>query len=225
MRRRPVPELTLYAAAGAAIWIGEFHRKDIIHLAFGSPLLLIVFFYILAELPGRFVRIATRTLAFSAVSLALFDLVLVTVAPRPLQTRVGTLKTLSPTGTVRFLMTHVAAGEEIFVYPYRPSYYFITGTTNPTPYSFLIYGYNTKAQFQEVISTLETRKIKYVSWDTTYNAKVAPHESLPKDPREFIFERYLQCRYKVIQDDHGERVMQRRDETEISENQCGGDPM
>ena len=228
LRKPLAPEVSLYAVAGVAIWLGEYQRRDIPHLVSGSPLLLILCIYLLAEARNRVVRIMARTIEFSALCLALFNLLIVTVVAHPFQTRVGVINTLSPTANVSFLMSHVPAGEEIFVYPYKSDYYFVSGTKNPTHYSFLLYNNNLKSQFQDVIATLERRKIKYVVWDTTFITGIGSTAfpgMRPTNPSQYIFEPYLQCHYRAVQKDHGEWVMVRKSDSEIFANQCSAMPM
>ena len=43
------PTIVLYCFCGWALWLSEFHRKDIFHLVVGSPLLIIICIYFLAE--------------------------------------------------------------------------------------------------------------------------------------------------------------------------------
>ncbi len=111
-----------------------------------------------------------------------------------------------------FLEKHVAPGEEIFAYPYCPRYYFLSSTTNPTPYSILVYNYNTPSQFQEVIRILEQHKVRYVLWDRNLaqvTAAVFPASTrLP--PGGFIIEPYLESHYKLVQVVDGFRIMERK---------------
>ena len=82
-------------------------------------------------------------------------------------------------------------------------YYFLTDTENPTRYSILVYRYNTSSQYQEVVQTLEQRKVKYAVWDTNYITKPAPTQS-------FIIEPYLESHYKIIWAKDGIRIMERK---------------
>ena len=47
-------------------------------------------------------------------------------------------------------------------------YYFLSATTNPTRYGALIYDFNTPSQFEEVVTVLEQRRVKYVVWNTEF---------------------------------------------------------
>ena len=114
----------------------------------------------------------------------------------------------------KYLDSHVASGEEIFAYPYIPKYYFLGSTTNPTPYSILIYNYNSPSQFQEVVRILEQRKVRYVIWDVNFarlTATVFPGSEQPP-PGGYIIEPYLESHYKVVQIVDGTRIMERKSE-------------
>lgn len=206
------PDVLLYWLSGAALWLSELHRKDMTHLVFGSPLLIILCIHFLG---GYRVKIATLTLqvfSISAVCLAVFNLLCLLLAAHPITTRVGSIKTFRQVPVLAFLERHVAPGEEIFAYPYCPKYYFLSSTTNPTPFSILIYNYNTPSQFQEVTRILEQRKVKYVLWDKNLEqvtAEVFP-ASTQLPPGGLIVEPYLESHYQLVQVVDGFRIMERR---------------
>jgi hypothetical protein len=106
----------------------------------------------------------------------------------------------------------VAPGAEIFVYPYAPRYYFLSSATNPTPYSILVYNYNTPSQFQEAVRILEQHKVKYVLWDSGFTqatTDVFPGAAvLP--PGGLIVEPYLEAHYKQVDVAGGVRIMERQ---------------
>ena len=53
-----------------------------------------------------------------------------------------------------YLAAHTRPGEEIFVYPYGPSYYYLTATSNPDPLRFYAAGAPTRLeQFQEALNS------------------------------------------------------------------------
>src|SRR6185437_11658179 len=110
-----------------------------------------------------------------------------------------------------YLDEHVAPGDEIFAYPYCPRYYFLSSTTNPTPYSILVYNYNTPSQFQDVVRILEQHKVKYVLWDSNFaqaTVDVFPGSTQPP-PGGFIVEPYLESHYTLVQVVGGIRIMER----------------
>ena len=149
------PEVLLYWLCGGAMWIAELHRKDMTHLIFGSPLLIILCVYFLAEYREAIAGSALQLLSISAACLAGFNLLVTLLAAHPIITRVGTVYTFRELPGLKYLETHTSRGDEIFAYPYCPRYYFLSDTTNPTPYFILTYNYNTPSQFQEVVRILD----------------------------------------------------------------------
>jgi 4-amino-4-deoxy-L-arabinose transferase-like glycosyltransferase len=210
--RTLTPEIVLYLLCGFALWISEIHRMDIGHLAFGAPLLIILCIYLLDEIQSKYSDNVLKLIAISTVWLAGFNFIGVLTA-HSVTTRVGSVAVFRDSPALSFLNTHVAANDEIYVYPYAPSYYFLSATTNPTPYSLLLYNYNTSSEFQEVIGILDRRRVKYVIWDTpilAYTAVSFPGAQ-PKSPKDLIMEPYLESHYKMVSEDHGIRVMERKE--------------
>lgn len=74
MRSFMTPEIALYWICGVALWLAEYHRKDIYHLVCGSPLLLILCVFYLLEYGGKISDVALQILAVTATSLAVFNL-------------------------------------------------------------------------------------------------------------------------------------------------------
>jgi 4-amino-4-deoxy-L-arabinose transferase-like glycosyltransferase len=209
------PILLLYWLCGWALWFSEFHRKDIEHLVFGSPLLILLCIHALTESQRRFANIALQVLAISAVCLAAFNCcVVISLGAHASDTRVGRVAVTGQAEALKLLDEHLAPGEEVFVYPYCPACYFISATVNPTRYSFLQYNYNTTAQFQEVVGVLDRRRVKYVVWDTTFAARAAENfpGMQPRKPCDLIVEPYLESRYKVAEEINGIRLMERKSE-------------
>ena len=136
------PEIALYWLAGSALWLSELHRKDISHLVFGSPLLLILCVYYLQKKPNKGFGLALQALSISAVCLSGAALIVALVA-RPMQTRAGQVHIAAYDPAITAIEEHVPPGGDIFIYPYPPMDYFLSGTTNPTRYSLLVYKYNT----------------------------------------------------------------------------------
>jgi hypothetical protein len=205
------PEILLYWLCGSALWLSEIHRQDIAHLVVGSPLLIVLCVYFLAEYRAKIAELGLQFLAISAGALATVNLFIVLCA-HSVPTRVGTIATFKHDAALAFLDNHVAPGTEIFVYPACPMYYFLSATANPTPYSLLIYNYNTAAQFQEVIRVLDQHKVRYVVWDTKFETKEASYfsASFNKPAGGQLMEPYLQSHYRLVRDFDGMTIMERK---------------
>ena len=155
------PAVSLYWLCGSALWISEFHHKDMTHLAFGSPLLIILCVYYLEQYRTKIADLALQAVAICAACLLAFNFFLV-LSARSAMTRVGPVAMFKSNPALASLQDKVAPGEEIFAYPYIPIYYFLSATTNPTRYSAMMYHFNTPSQFEEVVRVLDHRRVRYV---------------------------------------------------------------
>ena len=205
------PEILLYWLCGWALWLSEFHRRDIAHLTAGSPLLIILCVHFLVEYRGKIADWLLQFLAISAGALAAVNLFIVLCA-QSVPTRVGPVGMFKSDQALAFLDSHAAAGSEIFAYPTCPMYYFLSATTNPTRYSLLLYNYNTPSQFQDAIRVLDRHKVKYVIWDTTVETKAAPYFSaaMYRPAGGLLMEPYLESHYRLVKEVDGLRIMERK---------------
>jgi hypothetical protein len=195
--------------AGAGLWLSEIHRKDMFHLAAGSPLLLV------ALLGDTRPRTALRSaLAVALVAFGGLNLVAYTGSARPVETRRGTVMTAADDAALRFLNTAVKEREFVFIYPYCPIYYYLADLTNPTRYSVLLYGANPPAQFDEAIRNLEEKQVRYVVEAAGYGED--PRRWFPAyrqpAPDKLKLEQYLSQHYEVSSMSNGFRLLQRRSE-------------
>lgn len=207
------PEVLLLWLCGWALWLSELHRKDIHHLVFGSPLLIILCVHLLGERREKIADLTLQILSISAGFLACFNLFMV-LAAHTLTTRVGSVAVFKSDPVLTFLNDHVTPGEDIFVYPYNPMYYFLSATSNPTRYSILIRNYNTRSQFEEVIRDIDEHQVKYVVWDTSFAARAAVFFPGSKSTRteDLVVEPYLESHYKLVQESSGICLMERMGE-------------
>jgi 4-amino-4-deoxy-L-arabinose transferase-like glycosyltransferase len=207
------PEILLYWLCGGALWLSEIHRKDIWHLVFGSPLLIILCIYYLQQYRAKVADLALQVLAISATCLAGFNLFLV-LSAHPVATRVGSVALLKSDPALTLLQSKAAPGEEIFAYPYCAMYYFLSATTNPTRYGALLYNFNTPSQFEEVVRVLDQRRVRYVVWNTGLQKDMKTFfpgmKKVPDD--QLIIEPYLESHYKVVWADADNLLMERKDQ-------------
>jgi hypothetical protein len=205
--------ISLYWLSGWALWLSEFHHKDFTHLAFGSPLLIILCVYYLEQYRAKVADLILQALAISAACLLAFNLFLV-LSARSTATRVGSVAMFRSDPALTALDKIVSPGQEIFAYPYIPMYYFLSATTNPTRYAALMYHFNTPSQFEEVLQILEQRHVRYVVWNTGFQEN--PRTFFPGMKRvsrdELIVEPYLESHYNVVWADANYRIMERKAE-------------
>jgi hypothetical protein len=137
-------------------------RPGLSHIMFLGPILYLVLCWIFEgkAFGGAFLPAARRPitayalLSFSGFALAL--LVNATNAHHLLETRRGALRATDQDTVISYVQKYVPEGSKIFVYPYQPLYYYLTGTSNSTPYEFVYRGYHTPAQIQQVIDELDS---------------------------------------------------------------------
>jgi hypothetical protein len=213
LRRRAFsPDLLPFWLVGLALWISEWQRPDLIHLVWGAPVLLVLC-----------VALTCRTSAQKAVSifamtcgiaLGLLLLASPLTATHPVKSRRGTLFARDRQYALEFIQQHTRPGEAVFVYPYYSVYNFLSDTQNPTRLTYMIYGWNTPAQMQEIVDRLEARKVKLVLWDAIISGKglqqLFPHYHEPA-PEQQVVERYLRSHYRQVGFENGFRLMERFD--------------
>jgi len=206
------PELILFLLCGCAMWISEIHRKDIYHLVFGSPLLIVICIHFLGNSTKKAADLSLQLLSIFAGLLLAFNLLQVVLA-HSIPTRVGTIALFKNDPVLDFLNANTKPGEDIFIYPFAPMYYFLSATSNPTRFSILEYNYNRSSEFRQVIQVLEQRKVHYVLWDTNFESKLAPvvyPECPPMPPSSYLIEPYLQSHYTMVKDVDGLYIMERK---------------
>jgi hypothetical protein len=203
-----------YWLVGSAVWLSEIHRKDIPHLAWGSPILIVLCFHLYGRLKSTLPTWAIHFIAICSCILVGFNFLVARATPaQEFMTRRGAIYSSGPDKVLEFLNTHVRAGEPIFVYPYHPMYYYLAAVENPTRYSILMYNMNTRDQFCETVRSLEQNKVRYVVWDTAFEREraknVFPGYKVPPQ-QELIIEPYLFGKYRVVDELGGIRIMERR---------------
>lgn len=205
------PEIVLYWLAGSALFLSEIHRKDIAHLVFGSPLLVIVCIFYLQQRRNKGFTLALQALSIASVCLAGATLILALVA-QPMQTRVGRVHTPVYDPVLAAIEEHVPPGGDIFIYPYAPMYYFLSATNNPTRYSTFCFNVKVgdKFVFDEITQNLDQHNVKYVLWDRDVADKRLAAFFPGKHTDLKIFGPYLESHYRPIWDHDGVLLMERK---------------
>jgi hypothetical protein len=206
------PQIILYWLAGTALWLSEIHRKDICHLVFGSPLLIVLCVFYLQARQNRGFNLVLQVLAITSVCLAVATLMVALIA-RPMATRAGQVRTIVYDPVVSAIDEHVPPGAELFIYPYAPMYHFLSATTNPTRYAAVYYNFTfgSRPAFDEVIETLAQHRVKYVLWDRKDEDKL--QALFPgSDLKHNIIESYLESHYKPVWTHDGILLMERNND-------------
>jgi hypothetical protein len=181
-------------------------RKDIFHLVYIAPIASLIMCWLLdgGDLrvpmvgPGKPLLVFILIFAFTILG---FTQLLSANRLVSRKTRRGVLNMPAEETALDYLAAHTRPGEEIFVYPYGPAYYYLTATSNPTPYDFMQPGSNTPQQFQEALNVIATRRPRVVVFqslfweDIRYSFPSTPIQVLAsRDPvAEFILREYRPC--------------------------------
>ena len=151
------PRVLPYWTAGAGMWLSELHRPDTFHLIYGAQLLVIVCFYAWVTCFERLDSVRKGGMVFVTASLLVWGTlkIIPPLSASPVATRRGTIYMMRPDDALAFLQREVRSGDETFVYPYYPMYYFLADIRNPTRHTILLYNLHTEQQFRDAIASLE----------------------------------------------------------------------
>jgi hypothetical protein len=159
-----------YWIAGSALWLSEIHRSDVTHLIYGSPLLLILCISLWQQRQDRFWRSGVRVLAVSVVLFAVFNVLVAQAARTKMVTRRGAVYAFADDAALEFLDRQTQPGEDVFVYPYYPMYYFLSGTTNPHDSAFCCIT-TTRMRNSRRLFPPWSEEGRYVLWDTVVDGQ------------------------------------------------------
>jgi hypothetical protein len=118
-----------------------------------------------------------------------------------------------PDAMMNFLLARTRPGDEVFIYPYEPIYYFAAQLRNPTRFSNLMYGMNTPAQFAECVSALSHSKVRFVLSDQVFageNMKAVFPGYVPPSRDRLMLEPFLEAHYREVATVGNFRVLERR---------------
>jgi 4-amino-4-deoxy-L-arabinose transferase-like glycosyltransferase len=183
-------------------------RKDVTHLVFIAPMLFVIFAWLIdgRDLRSRILDSVRPTLAFFVfVVFTLQGVILLArnaTAGIRVETRRGVVRVPSRETALSYLMAHTSPGEVIFVYPYLPLYYYLTATSNPTPYEYLQPGLHTTEQYLEVARRITELRPRTVLFEYAFLEETVPtiFPSTPltvlaaRDPvTDYILKEYRPC--------------------------------
>lgn len=209
-----------YWVIGCALWISELHRRDIIHLIYGSPLLLILLFILWNDCLNN--KRIIKLMGISIVSVCViffgsYNAIIAASANKKIVSRRGVLYGFKDDPALKYMIENTVPDEYVFVYPYYPMYYFLAQVRNPTRYSVLIGHYNTDTQYEEVIEDLKNKCVKYIFWDTLVsgvNLKTWFPQYKHTSKGNHLLEQYFEEYYTMVGLENGFKILQRlKDDT------------
>jgi len=182
-------------------------RPDFTHLNHLAPLSYLVLAWVLDGLnlqPRVWRSLVPVLVLYAFLSATAFGMAMLwgpLRAHHKVRTARGTVRTDDADRTLDYVQANVTPGEKIFVYPYEPSYYYLTATFSPTRFDFLQLGMHTADQFQESLRELAADRTRVVLFETSFREKLSwswPNTPLEivaaRDPIEdYIFAHYRPC--------------------------------
>jgi hypothetical protein len=208
--------IVTYCIIGFALWFSEFHRRDIMHLIYGAPVLVIAL-WLLWESIDRSRVVKVFVPAVAAIPLIVLGINLglsAGAADIRIETRRGEIVLPHDDAALRFLLSDkVAAGDYVFVYPYYSQYYFLADVRNPTRFGEMLYGPGSEPYFREAIAAIEAKHVKYVLWDTFVagdNLKQWFPAYLEPAKSDRLMEQYLERHYDQLAILNGFRLLRRK---------------
>lgn len=197
-------QLLFLLVASVGLWLSSY-PWFVGQLTSTAPLCYILGGVLLTEFPARSkARSLLRSVFLvSTVSLGLVFL-LNTVRPTGgvvMQTRVGRIRAgQEDAKLIGLLSEYVGTRDMLFVFPYKPILYFITGATNPTRYSFLQPGMMTDTDERNALADLvrtSPRWILYEDVPSEAYLRIWP-TSDPKRLRMQLLENFIRDRYHSV---------------------------
>jgi len=167
LRRTPIDQheklATLLMLASFGLVISTYPRWSADQLLFIAPIFYVLAGYLLSRvLTGRILRVATAGLVLALAIASLSYSVLRVLSEPVIETRVGRLHAETSGQSIIKLASRVRPGDSLFVYPYLPIVYFLTGGQNPTPYSFLQPGMMQAPDYETTLSALRAHPPQWI---------------------------------------------------------------
>ena len=169
--KRPSRTVVILLTLGAALVISTYPRWDLNHLTWVS----VPFYALVAALIAP--SVFRKPVAVSVFIAAGACLTVITQQRLGETTRVTNLGTVhghpADLDTLAMIQARVKPFDTLFVFPYRPLLYFVTGAQNPTRYSYLQPGMFSDRDQSEVLKELRAQPPRWV-----FHAQVSPEKIL-----------------------------------------------
>ncbi|HVA01031.1 MAG TPA: hypothetical protein VMV34_05160 [Terriglobia bacterium] len=193
---------TLLVIASFGLVLSTYPRWSADQLLFVTPIFYVLAAYLLDRfLKARVLRAVALAgiLGLGAASLT-YSVLHVRSEPA-LETRVGRVRAApADQAFIKFATRTIHPGDTLFVYPYLPIVYFLTGARNPTRYSFLQPGMMDAQNDAEALEDLRAHPPQWVFYfafpPVTYHG-IWPSAD-PRALRETSLDRYIRAHYRPV---------------------------
>jgi hypothetical protein len=153
---------TFLFAFMAAMVATAFPRADVFHLAYAAvPAYALSAIWIWRSRLAPFAVVPAVALA----ALFLLNTLLTVTSLRPLATAAGPVRVPQDLhGPLEAILKEVRPGQKLFVHPYLPVLYILTGARNPTRYCYVQPGMMTASDEAQVLAQLDADPPGFVAW-------------------------------------------------------------
>ncbi len=200
--KRPSRSVVILLTLGIALLLSTYPRWDLNHLTWvAAPFYALVAMLIARSslLKIAAIRKAVVLTVFIAASLGLTVGVVERLGHTTRVTSIGRVHGRpADLDTMAMIQARVAPSDTLFVFPYRPLLYFVTGAHNPTRYSFLQPGMSSEKDQSEVLNELRAHPPRWVLY-----TRISPESYLriwpSSDPRRIempAIDAFLQENYR-----------------------------
>ena len=180
-------------------------RADYFHFMYLQPIFFLALAWLLGgrNIRGRFLTQIAPVLGF-CLSMSLLTLAaqlfFSTRIGTSVVTRRGTITTEGRDTVIPYVQDHVAAGEEILIYPYQSTYYYLTQTSNPTSFDFYQPGMHTDQQLRKMMEEFKAHPTRAVLYQPAFADRI--HKAWPNTPpteyaqdpmADYITREYREC--------------------------------
>jgi hypothetical protein len=161
-QREKLAILLMLASFGFVI--STYPRWSADQLLFIAPIFYVLAAYLFSRvLTGRMVRTFAGAIAFALGVASLSYSVLHVMSEPVIETRVGPVRAgPAERSIIKLVSTRISPGDTLFVYPYLPVVYFLTGSQNPARYSFLQPGMMQAPDYEEALGDLRAHPPRWV---------------------------------------------------------------
>lgn len=193
---------TLLVIASLAFIISAYPRWSADQLLFITPIFYVLGAYLIDQfLKARALRAVTFACLLALGAAALTYSVLHVRAEPIIDTRVGRVRgNPADQALIEFVSQRIRPGDTLFVYPYLPIVYFLTGARNPTRYCFLQPGMMGSRAYAQ---TLEDLRAHPPQWVFYFQIPLATYRGIwpsanPEALRETSIDRYIRSHYRPV---------------------------
>jgi hypothetical protein len=200
-------------------------RVDYLHFIFLQPIFFILLAWIIdgRDIRSRFFERAAPAIGLLfSVSLLIMALAVFfqAHAKNTYQTRRGPVSVQTRDTVIDYVQRQTSPGEKMLIYPYQPTYYYLTATNSPTSFEYYQAGMHTYAQLNEMVRELSLDPPRFVLYQPTFAEQVhiawpnTQASALARDPMaDYIMRKYQRCAVLTSASEWQFLFMARRDLT------------